>query len=511
MSDADGYEAWNPRRLCDTCGDLYRLSQMRRLPGNVWSCNVLCAGERSATELSKANASQKPFLYRPVRNAKPEDPFNPDTFEADDGPILNFVARMVTAGTRYESVVAGDPAPLAGHKIDGLAWAGAYLYNVIADAKLGASTIARAKTLLSSVATQLMARQRGFGLFSTATQATDLFYGGFIESGATTYITQNTATSGLAMLYAYRVFGTTAYVTSARAAASYLRNVQAIGSNGSQFTSSDAPGTARLYTGAVCSEVSTASGVDPGQNFYSNHLFYPGDLIALQLWNELKITDGDQTIGCTATINGFDSTPSQLLSTSIADMRAFWANGVRDSALETYTGLSSTTPREFFNAYPATKSGFNVTGTGRWEYQDGNAATGTLISSLNFAKGLSALFAYEGASAQVTTVDGWMRSFTSNADFETPAIVSDYTPRRFALPRCYRFAIRARLLPLRSMPPASTTGGPSEFCLPSGPRRTRGHFRRLVGLPVESTFATSTARIRTMTSRTVSLCEGSLA
>src|SRR6478752_4853320 len=173
MSDVDGYEAWNPRRLCDTCGDLYRLSQMSRLPGGVWSCNVNCRGERTATELSRANARQKQFRYRPVRNAKPEDPFNPDTFEADDGEILNFVGRMVAAGTRFESVVSGTHAPLSGNLLDGLSWAAIYLYGLIVDNKLGASTIARAKTLLSSIAPQLIALQRGFGLVPTSTAATD--------------------------------------------------------------------------------------------------------------------------------------------------------------------------------------------------------------------------------------------------------------------------------------------------------------------------------------------------
>lgn len=413
------YEPRNYRRLCDVCGMLRNISDMHR-QDDLWVCTY-DAGERVRTELDRLNARERPFQIKPVPHPKPQNPYYPNTLETDDAAVFNFLAQQVTAQCRYEQVQSGA-APMAslGGSLPGLSWAARYFYDLIQANDRRADLIARAKVILATIADFLQTRQRGFGLSPASTRANDLFYGGFLASGATVYVTQDTATSGLALLYAYRVLGLATYRDGARAAASYLRNVQAIGSDGSQHTSSDPSGTSRLYTGAVCSEVSTTFGVDPGQFFYSNHLFYPGGLIALEFWNELKTTDGDQSIGCTATLNGFDSTPAQLLSTSITDMRTCWETGITDATGEQINGLSSTTPREFFNAYPQVKSGFVTMGTGMWQYVDGDADTGTQVSSQNFCAALSALYNYEGATTQVTTISDWLRTFTSNPDFETP-------------------------------------------------------------------------------------------
>ena len=420
------YRPFDPLNVCSLCGTLERKTALRRLPGGLFGCNRPgCAKERTAVELDRANARQRPFKILPVPNARPQTWNLPDSYEGDEGEILNFCARMVAAQCRYESVVAGTRAPLVGSMLPAFGWMGRYLFSIILENKRPVIMIQKATELLTDIADALQSSQIGFGVLPGATRATRADYGGFLESGETVYVTEDAATCGAALLYAYRVTGSLTYRDSARAAASYLRNVQAIGSHGTNFTSSDSGGTARLYTGGVCSEVSTALGVDPGQFFYSNHLFYPGDLLTLDFWNALEITDGDQSIGATTAVNGFDTTPAQLLSTSISDMRSFWADGVRDSAGETYTGLSATTPREFFNAYPAVKANFSVTGTGRWEYQDGDADNGTMISAQNFAKALSALHAYEAASVQVSQVSAWLRSFESNSGFETGENVSN--------------------------------------------------------------------------------------
>lgn len=414
MSEVDGYIPWNPRRLCDTCGDWYRLSELSRHPGNVWVCNDKCAKERTATELSIANARQKPFLYRPVKNAKPEDPFNPDTFEADDAPILDFIARMVTATARFESVTSGTPTPktTSASVIPGLAWAGRYLYQLIQQTE-SSKIETRATSMLTSIATYLLTRQYG-SLTGPVQSSSSAYEGAFETSGATTLITVDMAAAGLALLYAYRVTGTQSYLTGARATASYLRAVQAIGSSGDHYTSSDAPGTVRLYTGSLCSEV-LGPGIDDA--FYSNHVFYPSALLALEFWNELMTTDGDQTIGY-GDPPGFIDNMNQLLSESIADLRACWTNGITDATSTLVNGLSSTTPREFFNSYPAIKPHF-ADGTGMWEFYDGAFNTGTQITSMNFSLALGAIYAYEGATTQVTTIDTWLRSFTSNPDYET--------------------------------------------------------------------------------------------
>lgn len=392
---------------------------------DLWVCTY-DLGERVRTQLDRLNARERPFAIKPVPHPKPQNPYYPNTLETDDAAVFNFLAQQVTAQLRYEQVASGAaPYALGGGGLTAASWAARYFYDLIQENSSDRRhLITDAKSQLNAIATFVQTRQYGFGFTPAATRANSLYYGGFLVSGATRVITRNASTCGLALLYAYRVLGTPAYLEGARAAASYLRNVQAIGSHATQHTSRDAAGVSRLYTGAVCSEVSTLFGIDPGEVFYSDHLFYLGDLVALELWNELKTTDGDQSVGCTATINGLDSTPAQLLSQSISDMRTCWADGIQDAIGETYSGLSASTPREYFNAYPATKANFATTGTGRWQYADGDATTGTQITSQNICTALSSLFNYEGASSQVTSVSDWLRSFTSNSAFETPTDTS---------------------------------------------------------------------------------------
>lgn len=420
------YEPRNYRRVCDVCGFLRSISDMHK-QDELWVCTY-DAGERVRTELDRGNANQRPFTIKPVPYPKPQNDQYPNLLETDDAAVFNFLAQQVAAQCRYEYVTSGNAvATSIGGALPTMGWAARYFYDLIQENEPSrALLIPRAKELLATIATFVQTRQRGFGIFPSSTRASSAFYGGFLASGATTYITQDASTCGLALLYAYRVHGTLSYRDGARAAASYLRNVQAIGSNGSQFTSRSANGTGRLYTGAVCSEVSTTSGADPTQNFYSNHLFYPSDLLALEFWNELKLTDGDQSIGATTVVDGFDTIPAKAMSDCMTDMRSCWETGIQDATGAVIDGLSTSTPKEFFNAYPATKTGFSVIGTGLWEYADGPSATGTQITSQNFANALSALYNYEGATSQVTGISDWLRSFTSNPDFETPANISKF-------------------------------------------------------------------------------------
>jgi hypothetical protein len=425
MSEMAGrYQRHSYRRTCDICGLLRQIEEMH-LQDELWVCTY-DHGERVRTQLDRGNARQRPFTIKPVPHPKPWGHYYPNLLETDDAAVFNFLTQQVSALCRYEYVSSGHAvATSLGEAFAGLSWAARYFYDLIqANEPSRALLIPKAKELLATIADYLQTRQQGFGLQPLATRANYLYYGGLLASGATKYVTNDTATAGLALLYAYRVTGAQVYLVGARAAASYLRNVQAIGSNATQHTSTNAAGMGRLYTGAVCSEVSTVSGADPGERFYSNHLFYPGGLVALEFWNEIKTTDGDQQIGASALLDGFDSIPAQLLSQSIADMRACWETGITDSTGTLVNGFSSTTPREFFNAYPLLKTGFTVVGTGLWEYVDGGSAVGTEITSQNFAMALEALYNYEGATSQVTTISDWLRSFTSNADFETPANTS---------------------------------------------------------------------------------------
>jgi hypothetical protein len=116
----------------------------------------------------------------------------------------------------------------------------------------------------------------------------------------------------------------------------------------------------------------------------------------------------------------------------IADLRAFWAVGTYDNTQgKVITGLSSSTPAELFNAYPAVHAGYSGrqgTGSGSWEYQDAGPATGTLVTSVNLAEALRALYAYEGYSTQVSSIWTWLMGFASNPAYVLPAgtLKTDY-------------------------------------------------------------------------------------
>jgi len=414
MGELGTYDPFNYPRLCDVCGNRRRIGKMSKLPGAVWVCESH-KDERIAVELDRLNAKKKPYNIIPVPNAKPGSQY-PDVMEAEEAVIMNFVDRMVVAGTRYEQIISGQPVPVSGEGVAAMAWAGRYLYTVITDTRTPARVVTHAKGLLLSIASQLRARQQGFGLSASSTRANDAFYGGFFDSGGFAWFSDTAAVAGLAMLYAYRVFGTTSYLVSARAAASFLRNVQAIGSNGTFFTSSDSAGTARLNTGGLVSYILNNA------NFAPSYQIFPSCLVTLQFWNELTTTDGDQSIGATAAVTGFASIPAQLMSTSMTQLRACWTNGIAEVGGTVVNGLSASTPREFFYSYPS--------GTGQWWFQNGNAIGGTTVSSLNFATALMALYAYEGATTQVTEIDDWMRGFTSNPSFETAENTSAYTLAR---------------------------------------------------------------------------------
>lgn len=417
------YVPYDYRRLCDVCGDLKNRSQLRKLV-DLWVCDDH-PDERRPQTLDKINARQKPFRILPVPEAKPEKRIGPDVFYVQDSQIFNIIDQARAGGARYLQVANGHqvPLPYAADVIPVNAWACIYYYSLISPTwNVGLDNPLKPEALdrMRTAADILLALQTTSG-----TVATNSFRGGVMASGASFYYSEDVAIAGLAFLYAYRTLGDGKYIQAARSAASFLRNLQAIGSNGTNYTSSNSAGTARLYTGGITNFVYNSAG------FYSDHRFYPSSLLALKFWTELKTTDGDQTIGLTAAVTGdFDTAPATLLSTAITDLRDFWADGTYDATRQDVrTGLSSVTPAEFFNAYPASKPNSGVTGTGSWEYQDGGASTGTTITGINFAKALHGLYAVEGASAQVVAVDNWLQTFTSNSAYET---ASNTSPRALA-------------------------------------------------------------------------------
>lgn len=343
---------------------------------------------------------------------------------ADDGLILNLLQRLIDrGGYRYEDVTNGDGAVLiTDTSIDASTaaltpWAARYCYKLIVEDKRPLGQIQQAKSLLRRCADIMIAHQQGFGLVPTATRATDPRWGAVRSNSTSSILTAAAANAGLGLLYAYRALEDIAstprltYLASARAAASFLRNVQALGSDGTLFPSKDAGGLTRLYTGGLQDTMNGSGGM-------FGTLISPSGLAALEFWTELTTTDGDQYIGATATIAGsFDTVPQKLMSACMLDLLEFWRTGTYDVAHgDVRTGLSATTPANSFNPYPF--------GDGSWAYQDGASSTGTIVTASNFALAVSALYAAEGLSAQVIEIDDYLYSFTSNPNFDIAPTLS---------------------------------------------------------------------------------------
>jgi len=415
------YVPYDYPRVCDICGDVKRISTMHR-QGQYTVCSDH-PGERTKDELAKAIARQRQFRVRPAPNAKPQERDGPDVLEADEGVVLNFIAQQVSAGFQYQDVTSGAGAPIAsaGAVLNFLGWAGQYCNDLIIEGTRPSSMLNLAKTVLRSCADQLINHQVGFGFSPSATKSTDPRWGAMRATSSSSITTYETAYGGLVLLYAYQLLpdidGTprSRYLTSARAAASYLRNVQALGSVGVNFPSQDVGGTVRLYTGAVQDIVfGSATALDGTLATFS-----PNTLSAVHFWKDLKDEVGDELVGADAAIaSNFTAAPQQLLSQCIADMRAFWLTGTRDATTgNVQTGLSATTPAELFAPFPS--------GTGSWEYFDNGPTNGTTVRALQFATALFALWHVEGLSAQVTEIDDWLYTFTSNSTYETAAGTSD--------------------------------------------------------------------------------------
>lgn len=415
-------------RTCDTCGIRYRNVDLVRGEDGFWRCKQNCV-EMPAITRDKISA-----LSQQRREAPPPPhgiQFDTRDTYAQERQVFDFIVSggfpgMTTGAnvnTQWQvnsgslvftgsNFAHGPTLPSSSNwRYGGYLEVSRYLYSIITEGKRPASWISAATSLLAALANNVRANQ----FRQPATLPSNAFFG-FVNVGVSDNLrTAGQVGLGLCMYYAYKVTGNPEFLAGALGSAGYLRNVQAIGAlSASNFTSSDAGGTVRLYTGGLISNAPFNSG--------NVHVFDSLTLPALELWLGLLQTAGDQLVGCTGTGGGiFTSAPQQLLSQCIADLRAFVAIGAFDVfSGTTLTGWSATTPREKFNAYP--------TGTGSWEYADGNASAGTAITGSSIALALRTLYAYEGYSSQVSSIWTWLMGFDSNAAFQCAAntLATDY-------------------------------------------------------------------------------------
>lgn len=139
-----------------------------------------------------------------------------------------------------------------------------------------------------------------------------------------------------------------------------------------------------------------------------DHKFYPGDMVGLTFLTALQAAEGAATYGNTTAVGEFAQATDATNATMRSEATAFWTTGVPDAGSTTAkTGLSSTTPFEFFEAFRS-----SAAAAGTWRYADGAGQTGTTVTGLNWAKGLRALPTFTG-------VWDYLVAFTSNSTYET--------------------------------------------------------------------------------------------
>lgn len=406
-------------RSCDTCGVRFRANELVRGSDGHFRCRRWCSEETQLDRDRIAAASDR-------RREAPPPPYGTpyvfgDAYE-QEGVLFNFLANMPVVDSAWPGGQRLGAAPATifrslGHTQVNQGIAGSYspvaagetmryLYQLIVENKRPTSWITRARAKLRELAEWVYSTQFGFGLVPSQTLSNSIFYG----ACNTTIKTAEQGCMGLGMLYAYLALGDAKYLASARGFADALTNRQQGGLLVTEFSSSDAAGTIPVNYG-------TWTRSNGGPVF--DHVYQADSLICLEFLQQLYNVTGDELHGSDTTISGtFTMPPQQLLSVSMANARAFWQVGAYDASLgQTITGLSASTPREYFNSYPANKGVF-LTGTGSWEFQDGGASTGTLITGSYIALALRSLYGYEGLSATVTGIWSWLMGFSSNPAYQ---------------------------------------------------------------------------------------------
>lgn len=410
-------------KACSLCGIRYRANELRRGEDGFWRCLAYCVEVPPITRDKIATMSSKRKEAPPPPHGTPFDRANTYAAEAT---IFNFLCeqrvrdpnwptgfRLGVAPSPYVDVTNGSMGALAPNpqtvqasptSFGSVMCAGEtcrYLYNIINDNLRPLRWISVAKTKMRELADWLITLQRGFGTSPASTKTNDGLWGGIIDQPAgNLYYADQNASAGLAMLYAFRSLGDAKYLASAKASASFMRNMQA------------APNGA--YIGAVVQYVQTIA--TPGSSYY------PSTLLALELWNELLTTAGDGQYGSDGTPAGFSSIPQQLLSLCISDLRTFWRNGYRDSTTgAVINGLSSATLCEYLSH----SASFDI-----WNRVDGQPSLGgAQVTSQNIALALRSLYAYEGYSTQVADVWTYLMALGSDPQFKSAAgtLATDYS------------------------------------------------------------------------------------
>ncbi len=377
-------------RTCDLCGRPRTRAQIQ-VRDNIAICYIH-PGFRTARELDKLVAKRKPVTIKPVKGQKPFA-YAP-TYAVEEAQILDLVCSVAPRETRNvisdgAGGVIGDPSYQAA------GWSIVYLLAMYSEGRRPAAWRTQALAKAKTLGDFLIAQQYGNGISPTLTKSNFLRFGGLdqFQLSDTAADTMKAADQGVAAVAFARLFQVTAaekWRDAAKKVANFIVNLQAL----NLLTSSP--------TGSFYGPPSHSLA---GDNTF-DYQFYPDDLVCLWGLTLVLSIAGDGTYGADTTISGFyTAAPQRLMSTAIAQIRAFWLTGALDTSTGTViTGLSSTTPQDRYDA----------TG-GAW-----HRIAFAFITTANWAVALRSLFEVEGTSAQVAECWDYLVSFTSSPTFETP-------------------------------------------------------------------------------------------
>lgn len=363
------YKVASYRRICDVCGRPRQIEDIR-FADNVAICSIHPT-YRTAQQLNQINARVRPPRILPVPQPKPFAPV--DTWTAEESQIFNFVCRV--APYDIENVTVGNGVITGAKSLPALTWALVYLTGVLVENKRPAAWQAAARSRAIALASTLIAAQTPYSDLSA-------FVGGFApaalnSSAPSIYKAADTGLGIVGLARLYQATGDETYLRAAKLAAGFLITLQA--SDLASFDTQHAYGPPE-----------TGYDVDNGEYVTA---YVPGDLVCYWGLSVLKEITGDITIGPTsAGVASFSRNPSRLISESMAQMRAFWANGALG-----INGFSAATPRAQFVS----------TVSPGW--------SGTTITTSDWAAGLCALAEVEGVTTQVSDLWTFLRSLTSTS------------------------------------------------------------------------------------------------
>lgn len=420
---------WEPGtflRMCDSCGIRFRAHELYRGADGRFRCQRWC---QELTQLDRDRISAASNMRREA----PPPPFGvPYVFYDNYGTesaLLNFLAAAPIRDATWTGQL-GQPngrragaAPAMSFSLGGrnqvamsavtgtysFKCAGEtmrYLYQLITESKRPLSWIATAKAKLHELAEWIYSNQTGVGTSLGFTKTNSIRYGAVLDANSEWRTTEQ-ARLAIGMLLAYQTFADPRYLASARGFADALVNLQSGGLLSAGYTTSNSAGTSRISYGTWMTQCNFVAVVD--------QRVFPESLIALEFYKALFAITGDELHGSDGTAGGvFISAPQMLLSTAMSQARAFWSVGAFDATTATtYTGLSTTTPKELFAPYHQG----GVQASGSWEYVEGVA--GSSVTAASWAAALRALYAFEGYSSQVSSIWTWLMAFTSNPSFQT--------------------------------------------------------------------------------------------